>query len=60
MSNKLKKIPKFKLPEQEAEFWESHSAADYQLFPSDAEEVLKELKARAKPKRNINYALNRS
>lgn len=57
MSNKLKKIPKFKLPEQEAEFWESHSVADYQLFPSDVEEILKELKSRAKPKRNVTLRL---
>lgn len=54
---RLKKAPRFKTAEREAEFWERHSAADYQLFPTDVEEILEELKARHQEKRNVTFRL---
>ncbi len=54
---KIKKIPHFKTAEQEAEFWEGHSAADYDLFPSDVDEVLDELRARHQEKQNVTLRL---
>lgn len=51
------KIPVFKNAEQEAEFWDTHSAADYGLFPADADEILAELKAGHQQKRNVTLRL---
>ncbi len=57
MKKKPSKIPRFKTPDQEAIFWESHSAADYPLIPTDVEEVLTELKARHQEKQNVTFRL---
>lgn len=46
-------MPRFKTAEKEAEFWETHSAADYHLVPVDVDEVLNEMKARHRAKRNF-------
>lgn len=52
-----KRIPKFRSAEQEGEFWERHSTADYQLCSVTAEEVLAELKARHQSKKNVTFRL---
>lgn len=57
MPIRLKKVPSFKSSEKEAEFWERHSAADYQLFPADVDEVLGELRARGQTKNNVTFRM---
>ncbi len=43
--------------EKEAEFWETHSAADYHLAPVGVEEVLEELGAKHRQKRSVTLRL---
>ena len=57
MTKKLKTTPHFKTAEEEAEFWEKQSAADYALTPVDVSEVLNELKAKHQPKKNVTFRL---
>lgn len=53
----LKKAPRFKTSEQEAEFWEKHSTADFDLLAVDPEEVMTELKAHHQAKQNVTLRL---
>ena len=55
--HQTRKLPVFKNPEQEAEFWETHSAADYALAFVDVDEVVEDLKARHRPKQNVTFRL---
>ena len=57
MKQKKLKMPQFKTVEQEAEFWESHSAANYHLASADPVEVLTDLKNRHRKKRNVTLRL---
>lgn len=54
---KAKKAPNFRDTDQEAAFWEAHSAADFNLQPVSVEEVLEELKARHQHKKNVTFRL---
>lgn len=57
MKTKPKKVPQFKKPEEEAEFWENHRIVDYQLFPTDVDEVFNELRAKSSAKQSITFRL---
>lgn len=57
MKQEKLKIPRFKTAEQEAEFWESHSAVDYCLVPADPAEVLADLRKHHQKKKNVTLRL---
>lgn len=52
-----KRMPRFKTAEQEAEFWETHSAVDYRLISADPTEVLADLKRQHQKKKNVTLRL---